>query len=141
MAKHPRVQHIPAAFVLKTLKIIGVMILALIIFTPGVRAEIYLSVIDDVPVMPGLVEQMNESVIFEAASGRIVTAVASVTKRPGLDMGAALGFYTATLPALGWHAESPSRFTRDGEVMTLGVEQAQGRLTLRFDLRPRSGSR
>jgi hypothetical protein len=119
------------------LKFIGAVILTLVLATPNVRAEVYLSVIDDIPVMPGLVEQVNESVIFEAASGRIVTAITSGTKRPGLDMGAALGFYAATLPALGWHAESPSRFTRDGEVMTLRVEQAQGRLTLRFDLRPR----
>jgi hypothetical protein len=137
MANPPRSRQAPAAAAHKATKIFGALILILVLSTSNVRAEIYLSVLDDVPVMPGLTEQANESVIFEAASGRIVTAVTSGAKRLGLDMGAALGFYAATLPALGWHAESPSRFTRDGEVMTLRVEQAQGRLTLRFDLRPR----
>ena len=42
------------------------------------------------------------------AAGRIVTARAAGVRRPGLDAGAVLSFYGATLPALGWRAETPN---------------------------------
>jgi hypothetical protein len=101
-----------------------------------VRADAFLDVLDDVPVMPGLVEEAETAVAFESAAGRIVMAQASAPARPGLDAGAVLSFYQATLPSLGWRAETPTRFWRDGEVLTLGVEQAEGRVALRFELRP-----
>jgi hypothetical protein len=110
-------------------------LIAVCAVTPA-RADTFLDVLDDVPVMPGLVEEAETAVAFESAAGRIVMAQASAPARPGLDAGAVLSFYRATLPSLGWRAETPTRFLRDGEVLTLGVEQADGRVALRFELRP-----
>jgi hypothetical protein len=100
------------------------------------RAETFLSVLDDVPVMPGMVELGDEAVAFDAAAGRIVGAAIAGRPRPGLDIGAVLAFYGASLPSLGWRAESPSRFVRDGEVLELAVTIAKGRIRLDFALRP-----
>jgi hypothetical protein len=102
----------------------------------GARAETFLSVLDDVPVMPGMAELGEEAVAFDAAAGRIVGAAIAGRPRPGLDIGAVLAFYGASLPSLGWRAESPSRFVRDGEVLELAVTIAKGRIRLDFALRP-----
>lgn len=106
------------------------------VFFGAARADVFLDTLDDVPVMPGLTEDVDAGLVFETAAGRIVTARAAGVRRPGLDAGAVLSFYGATLPALGWRAETPSRFRRDGEVLTLAVEQDSARIGLRFDLRP-----
>jgi hypothetical protein len=39
-----------------------------------VRADAFLDVLDDVPVMPGLAEEAETAVAFESAAGRIVMA-------------------------------------------------------------------
>jgi len=101
-----------------------------------VRAAEFLTLLDDVPVMPGFSEDTAAAVAFDTASGRIVTARIHGRGRPGVDLGALLAFYGASLPALGWRAESPTRFRRDGETLTLSVEAKDGLLTLAFDLRP-----
>jgi hypothetical protein len=100
------------------------------------RAETFLSVLDDVPVMPGMAELGDEAVAFDAAAGRIIGAAIAGRARPGLDTGAVLAFYGASLPSLGWRAESPSRFVRDGEVLELAISAAKGRIRLDFALRP-----
>jgi hypothetical protein len=115
---------------------IALLSLIAVCATAPVRADAFLDVLDDVPVMPGLVDEAETAVAFESAAGRIVMAQASAPARPGLDAGAVLSFYRATLPSLGWRAETPTRFLRDGEVLTLGVAQANGRVALRFELRP-----
>ena len=106
------------------------------VFFGTARADVFFDTLDDVPVMPGLAEDVDAGLVFEAAAGRIVTARATGARRPGLDAGAVLSFYGATLPALGWRAETPSRFRRDGEVLTLAVEQDSARIGLSLDLRP-----
>lgn len=100
------------------------------------RAAEFLAALEDVPVMPGFSEDTAAAVSFDTAAGRIVTARIAGPSRPGVDAGALLAFYAATLPALGWRAETPTRFVRDGEVLTLRTEAGEGRLALGFELRP-----
>ena len=107
-----------------------------ILVLAAARAETFLSVLDDVPVMPGMAELGEEAVAFDAAAGRIIGAAIAGRARPGLDIGAVLAFYGASLPSLGWRAESPARFVRDGEVLELAVTTAKGRIRLDFALRP-----
>ncbi len=100
------------------------------------RAEGFLAALDDVPVMPGMTEDASATVAFDTAAGRIVTARIKGRVRAGLDVGALLSFYAASLPALGWRAESPTRFLRDGETLVLRAQAQGGELSLVFELRP-----
>jgi hypothetical protein len=114
-----------------------VLALLAVSFLPvPVRGAEFLSLLEDVPVMPGFSEDAAAAVAFDTASGRIVTARITGRKRPGVDLGALLAFYGASLPALGWRAESPVRFRRDGETLTLRVEVKGDAMALGFDLRP-----
>jgi hypothetical protein len=93
----------------------------------------FLSVIDDVPLMPGLTERTDAAVVFDKPEGRIVETEA--TGR--LVRAEVLKFYAASLPQLGWRARSEGRFLRDKEELVLSFASgAGGALTVRFTLSP-----
>src|SRR5690606_33126736 len=58
----------------------------------------FLQGIEDVPLMPGLLEMPEESIIFDKPGGRIMESTA-VTET--LNAGSIRAFYEATLPQLG----------------------------------------
>ena len=113
---------------------------ALVVVTLGIgiqmtHAEEFLSVLDDMPLAPGLTELSDQAADFETPAGRIIDAaaqgeVASTTVST---------FYDKTLPALGWVREGPGLFVRDHERLTIAVAPAarKGWVTARFSLRPR----
>jgi len=120
--------------------LLGVLILAAGLSFASAKAAdetVYLSGIEDVPLMDGLSEDTEAGVVFDKPSGRIVEAVAA-----GSPSSEAVGrFYRATLPELGWKTAPPSDadrlvFRRDAEVLTLTLSR-QDRLTVvRFSLAP-----
>lgn len=93
----------------------------------------FLSVIDDVPLMPGLSERMDAAVVFDKPEGRIVEAEA--TGR--LSRADVLKFYASSLPQLGWRARGEGKFLRDREELALTfMSGSGGSLTVRFTLSP-----
>jgi hypothetical protein len=93
----------------------------------------FLSVIDDVPLMPGLTERADAAVVFDKPEGRIVETEA--TGR--LVRAEVLKFYAASLPQLGWRARSEGRFLRDKEELAISFASgAGGALSVRFTLSP-----
>lgn len=95
----------------------------------------FVSVIPDLPLMAGLVEDPVDAVVFETSSGRIAQAQASGAG----DRRAVLDFYAATLPQLGWDLETRGRYRREGEVLSLEItkdEAVSGRFFVHFRLAP-----
>lgn len=110
------------------------LFLCLVTALPVRAAEInYLQDIRDIPLMQGLTEATDESIVFDKPNGRIVETLATgdVHDQNVLD------FYTATLPQLGWQQESETRYLRDGEVLTLSIQKKEGLTYVRFSLSPR----
>jgi len=95
----------------------------------------FVSVIADLPLMAGLEEDVAAAVVFETDSGRIAQAVAS-----GMVEGRSVRkFYAETLPELGWHLETLTRYRREGEVLALEVVEdpgQSGRVDVHFKLTP-----
>jgi hypothetical protein len=99
--------------------------------TPATGA--FLSVIDDVPLMPGLTERTEAAVVFDKPEGRIVETEAAGR----LSRAAVLKFYAASLPQLGWRARGDGRFLRDREELVLSFAGGGGgALVVRFTLSP-----
>ncbi len=97
------------------------------------QAAAFLSVIEDVPLMPGLTERPDAAVLFDKPEGRIVEAEASGR----LARAEVLKFYAASLPQLGWRARGEDRFLRDREELALSFASGPGGLlTVRFTLSP-----
>ena len=99
----------------------------------------FVSVIDDLPLMDGLVEDFESSTIFETAGGRIVEVFASGV----LKQNQILAFYDKTLPQLGWLRMEPGLFQREGETLSIeysvetkGTLVSTPALTVRFHIKP-----
>jgi hypothetical protein len=92
----------------------------------------FLSRLEDLPLVPGLLEDTRAGLSFDTADGRIVEAFAhgKVTESQVLD------FYRETLPQLGWTPESPTQYRRGGERLRIALTpDAQG-LVVRYSLSP-----
>lgn len=92
----------------------------------------FLSVIEDIPLMPGLVEDEARAIVFDAAQGRLAETYA----RGQIAAQAVRDFYGDTLPALGWRAEGGSRWVREGEALALEIAELADGLDVHFSLSP-----
>lgn len=95
----------------------------------------FVTVIEDLPLMPGLTEDADAGVIFDSPAGRIVEAYA--TGDVGRDR--VLEFYAAALPQLGWRQDAAGVFVRENEILKLefpGPVKSGRPLTVRFSLAP-----
>jgi hypothetical protein len=75
----------------------------------------FVSVIDDLPLIDGLIEDPGSATVFETAEGRIVEVFASGV----LEQDQLLVFYDKTLPQLGWLRIKRGLFHREGEILSL----------------------
>ncbi|MCE9507714.1 MAG: hypothetical protein K8R48_05275 [Alphaproteobacteria bacterium] len=115
---------------------IFLLLCALLLLTapPALAAPaLYSLVIEDLPLMPGMVEKPDEAVDFDSPSGRIVETAAE-TEATATDI---LGFYAGALPPLGWTVLPPYSFTREDETLVLDIAQKNGVTLVRFNLTPR----
>ncbi|CCQ75738.1 hypothetical protein [Magnetospira sp. QH-2] len=97
------------------------------------RAESFLSILDDVPLMPGLSEQADAGMVFDSPQGRLAETHASGP----VTADAVAAFYDQTLPQLGWARQGPNLFLREGESLHLMTESTGAAVvTVRFALKP-----
>ncbi len=91
--------------------------------------------IEDFPLMPGLSELPDATLIFDSPSGRFLEAYA-VGKLADIDL---QQFYGASLPQLGWQETGASTYQREGEaleIIIVGPAAADGTRTIRFAISP-----
>ena len=92
----------------------------------------FVSGLEDLPLMPGLVEIDRGGVVFDKPGGRIVEAVAK--GRMLADQ--VHDFYAGTLPQLGWRMLARGRFVREGERLSIRTQKGVENLTVRFSIAP-----
>jgi len=115
----------------------GLLCACVMLWGLAVKADAmrFLSVIDDLPLMAGLIEDADAALIFDGPAGRIVEAYANGPVKAG----AVSGFYAATLPQLGWQPAADGRYQRDRETLKLEISSdPDGRSGIRvqFLLKP-----
>lgn len=94
----------------------------------------FLQAINDVPLMPGLYEMLEEEVVFDQPGGRIVAAEAIAKNAQVSEI---KSFYSQTLPQLGWKPLGQDSFTRAGEVLRIAIQEADSVQTVHFTIEPR----
>ncbi|MBF0373797.1 MAG: hypothetical protein HQL39_10305 [Alphaproteobacteria bacterium] len=110
-----------------------VLALFLLAAPHGAGAGQFLAAVEDLPLMPGLAETAEGSLVFETPQGRIIEASAEGRLKPE----AVQSFYDATLPQLGWQPVGSGFFRREGEVLTVTVGGAGGgRVLVHFSVLP-----
>ena len=99
------------------------------------QAPAFLSVIDDLPLMPGLRENTNEALSFDTAIGRI----AEITASGAVEAKEIFDYYSMALPQLGWKLETLDSYLREGEVLSIDVIKSagdNGKMMVLFRLSP-----
>jgi len=104
----------------------------LLLAAPSAGAEGFVTGIEDLPLAPGLAEVGNAGTVFDTAAGRIVEVFAVGRVAPE-DVAR---FYRDALPQLGWHATGGMAFEREGEKLSIALQQNGADLTVRFSLTP-----
>ena len=100
---------------------------------PVLAQDAFLTGSGDLPLMPGLVEDRQDSVIFETPEGRIAHFVARGESLPERVR----RFYEEVLPELGWTRSGPNRFLREEESLQMTVKKHGPKgVEVRFDLSP-----
>lgn len=92
----------------------------------------FLRAVENLPLAPGLSEDVSGGLAFDTAAGRIVEAYA----HGDVSEDQVLRFYRETLPQLGWTAESHGQFRRNGERLRLDVTRGAGGVTIHYSLSP-----
>lgn len=132
------VPALAALFVLATPLMGGVVIGGLAL--AGIRVSLsdaqaaagFLSIAEDVPLMPGLAENADAAAVFDKPSGRIGNAEA----KGAVTANAVRQFYATTLPQLGWQALGTEQYRRERERLRFSFVGRDGALTVRFELLP-----
>lgn len=98
----------------------------------GALADGFVTGVEDLPLMAGLVEDTDASLVFDEPSGRLVEAYAygQVQAR---DVAA---FYASVLPELGWRPTGELAFLREGEMLRIGHMPGDEGLVVHFVLSP-----
>jgi hypothetical protein len=96
----------------------------------------YLTAVTDLPLPPGLVEEVEAGIKFDKPEGRIVEALA----RGAIEKTDVAAFYRAALPSLGWKRlvddQSGSKWRRGGEILTVDIVDSGDPLVVRFSIAP-----
>ena len=98
----------------------------------GAADTAFVSGIDDLPLMAGLVEEQGAALVFDSPSGRVVETEASGP----LSRAEVMAFYATTLPELGWRRQGEAVFTRERETLTLELVEKPDGVVVRFVLSP-----
>jgi hypothetical protein len=96
--------------------------------------DAFVGAIEDLPLMPGLIEEEG-GMVFDSARGRIVEAFATGP----VSEAAVRAFYDETLPQLGWRPLGQGAFQRENEILMVefpGGPGAAPPLTVGFRLMP-----
>lgn len=102
-------------------------------FVPGVKAQNFSAILEDLPIMPGLSEDTENSMLFDKPSGRVVEVL---THSQNLSPEDILSFYEETLPSLGWQKISQKKYHRQGEELKINIEQSDSHQLVIFTLTP-----
>lgn len=92
----------------------------------------FLSVFEDLPLMPGLAEDTARGMAFDTPGGRVVEAVAWGEATTGQVR----RFYAEALPQLGWRQVGEGVYRREGEELRLELMAESGKVTVRFASAP-----
>jgi len=124
------------------MRILALALCGLLVLGVSARAEdtpaaaVYIAEMDDVPLVPGLVESVDDGMVFDQPEGRIVQAVAKGFV--AADVVAA--YYLNLLPQLGWQVDGEKpllSFSREAEKLTIEmVNDETAALIVSFTLSP-----
>ena len=100
---------------------------------PAAAAPAFFTALRDVPLMPGLEEMTEFTVVFDKPEGRIIESLAVAGTTPPE---AIRNFYDTALPQFGWRRIAQNSFVREKENLQIHFEEIEGQNILRITVLP-----
>lgn len=94
----------------------------------------FFSAVEDLPLMPGLVELPQDALSFDKPEGRIIEAYALLQK--AVLRSKVEEFYKSTLPQFGWGYVKGNQYYRSGEHLDLSFGHSEQQEYLKITIRP-----
>ena len=110
-------------------KIFFIVLLGTLFFFKEVQAQ-FVPGTEDIPLMPGLIVDENETVSFDTPAGQIVN-IQAFSSQSGKDVRT---FYHNTLTEMGWHAQNNTTYQRDFDELILTITSQQAQTLVHFQL-------
>lgn len=95
--------------------------------------QIFFSALHDIPLMDGMTEIQDETMMFDKPGGRIIDAYAISDRLSSQDITL---YYNATLPQFGWGKTDNLHFYRDKEILSLSFPKHDDATLLKISIRP-----
>lgn len=97
--------------------------------------EGFFTAIEDLPLMPGMVEKVDDATVFDTPEGRVILTTATVQA----NKEQVVTFYRQALLGLGWEPfpQTPIIYARDNETLLIEVAQEGNTATVRFHINPK----
>ena len=95
-------------------------------------AQFFVSM-QDMPLMPGLVELPDQAIVFDKPEGRIIE---SLVYADGLSFAEIRHYYESVLPQFGWSRIAQNAFERGDERLQMSFEGQEGESFLRMTVVP-----
>ena len=111
------------------------LIAAILLIASGVQAQQakFFTSVPDLPLMAGLEEQVDQTLVFDKAGGRIIELYAILDAVKPDQVSA---YYESALPAFGWSKVAPMAYERDSERLSLLFEKETGPDVLHIMITP-----
>lgn len=100
----------------------------------NIDSPVFFHSIPDVPIMPGLRELPDQTVMFDKAQGRIVESVAIIESQFNEEVRV---YYEDALPQLGWKRIDSGHYERAEERLQIGFEQIEDERFMRIRVAPK----
>lgn len=97
------------------------------------NAPHFFNTLNDVPLMNGLEELVDQAVIFDKAEGRIAESSAVTDE---ISISEIQEFYDNTLPQLGWQKTESGVYVRRDEMLQMNVDEESDYNVVRFMVSP-----
>lgn len=114
--------------------LIGIFAFGQVLNASELSKPAFFRAIPDLPIMDGLTELTDQTVIFDKAQGRIVELVVLVDSQFPEEVHA---YYAEVLPQLGWTRITLDEYSRGGERLKLNFERDNEQQFLRISLSPK----
>lgn len=106
--------------------------LTLSLAAPAGAEDRFFSAVEDLPVMPGLAERADSTVVFQKPEGRIV----EMTAEGAVSREAVVQFYDRVLPQLGWAREKDGSFRREAEKLRIAFASSGAGVAVNLTITP-----
>jgi len=117
------------------MRLFAIALLSFLIISAPVMAETarFFEALYDVPIMPGLRELPDQTMLFDKPDGRIASVVAASGV---LKEGQIAAFYEDVLPQLGWKKTTENQYVREDSQLSMEIVRKDPLTAVHFTLSP-----